>query len=394
MTTAPTLTELYTSISSDLKSQFGISSENDLKRVLAALASSDAGILKLFYLALIDVQKNVWPDQADSESMGGTLERFGRIKLGRDAYPATQGEYTVTFTGTSGTTLPVNTQVVNKSTNYYYTTTADVALSSTSGTASILSDEAGTDYALAVGDTLYLTNTITGIDSSVTVVSIITAPTDEEDTETYRALVLKSFRLEPNGGSAADYCYWALDVAGIAAVYPYSTKGASGSGTIYVEAEASYSSDGYGTPTQALLDALWKSSDKTGVFEQDPDTTLSTYERGRRQLGFTDINLLAVTPLPVVVNITNLKTQTTTVTTTITTQISEMLADKRPFIAGVGDVNNPQDILYFKDIVVALDDALEPGNTYDSVSVTVNGLAIPFQFLNGNIPYLSAINYV
>ena len=110
MTTAPTLTELYQAISTDFKQSFSINSENDLKRTLIALASSNAGMLKLFYLALFVVQKNIYPDLADSENNGGTLERFGRVKLGRDPYPATQGIFKITVTGTIGAEVAINTQ--------------------------------------------------------------------------------------------------------------------------------------------------------------------------------------------------------------------------------------------------------------------------------------------
>jgi len=385
MTTSPSLSDLYSSISSNFKSEFDIQDENDLKRVLTAIASSDAGMLKIFYLALLDVQKNILPDLADNEAMGGTLERFGRLKLGRDPNPATQGRYSLTFTGVSGTTLPIGTQFVNKVTNKYYTTDASVTLSGASGTITILSDKSGLDT-LQIGDTLFSVNTIININSQTTVASIVSIASNSEDLEDYRKLINQSYRLEPNGGSASDYIFWALDVPSVRTVYPYTS--APGMANIYVEGIT-----GNGTVLQSILDLLWKSSDKTGVFEQDPDITLSDYERGRRQLGFTDLNLMSVTALPVVVTITNLKDQSSGVTTSIESEISSMLYDKRPYISGVGDINNRNDTLYFRDVVSALDNALTNGNTYDDVSVTVNGLSIPFQFLNGNIPTLTSVVY-
>jgi len=385
MTTSPSLSDLYSSISSNFKSEFDIQDENDLKRVLTAIASSDAGMLKIFYLALLDVQKNILPDLADNEAMGGTLERFGRLKLGRDPNPATQGRYSLTFTGVSGTTLPIGTQFVNKVTNKYYTTDASVTLSGASGTITVLSDKSGLDT-LQIGDTLFSVNTIININSQATVASIVNIASDSEDLEDYRKLINQSYRLEPNGGSASDYIFWALDVPSVRTVYPYTS--APGMANIYVEGIT-----GNGTVLQSILDLLWKSSDKTGVFEQDPDITLSDYERGRRQLGFTDLNLMSVTALPVVVTITNLKDQSSGVTTSIESEISSMLYDKRPYISGVGDINNRNDTLYFRDVVSALDNALTNGNTYDDVSVTVNGLSIPFQFLNGNIPTLTSVVY-
>lgn len=396
MTTPPTLTEIFTAISLDFKQRFSISSENDLKRSLVALAASNAGMLKLFYLAISDVQKNIWPDLADAEEMGGTLERFGRVKLGRDPYPAMQGEYIITITGTSGATLPINTPFKSSSDstspNALFTTSASVTLSGTSGTVTILSDKAGTAYQLAVGDILYIVNPITNITSKAVVSSVKTIPLDAEDAEVYRGLVLESFRLEPNGGSASDYVYWALDVNGIRTVYPFTTPGTSGIVSIYAEATESASTDGHGTPSQTLLDALWK-PDKTGVFELDPDVTQSIYNRGRRQTGLSDISVLPISPLPVIVTIKNLKVQSSLISDSIQNEIKSVLYFKRPYVAGVGNINDRNDTLYLSDIIAAIQNAIEVGNTFDDIIVSVNGLGLPFQFLNGNIPYLSSVFY-
>ena len=397
MTTAPTLTELYQAISSDFKQSFSINSENDLKRTLIALASSNAGMLKLFYLALLDVQKNIYPDLADSENNGGTLERFGRVKLGRDPYPSTQGIFKITVTGTIGAEVAINTQFKkideNSTLPSLYTATETVVLTATTGLITIISDKSGTDYNLAVGDELYSVNPINNISSLVVVSSVETEAIDEEDIEDYRELILKAFRLEPNGGSNSDYVAWALDVEGIRTVYPYTTAGVAGTATVYAEATVSASTDGRGTPSQVLMNALW-TYDKTGVFELDPDITQSIYNRGRRQLGLTEINILPVSPVAVNITLTNLKNKSVEVKVSIVDELKKMLFYKRPFIVGVGDINNKKDTLYMSDIIVALQNAIETGNTYDNVSATCNGLPLPFIFLNGNIPYINTITYV
>lgn len=398
MTTTPTLSDLFSAVSADFKNRFNITSENDLKRVLTALAASNAGFLKLLYLAISDVKKNIWPDKADPESMGGTLERFGRIKLNRDPYPAIVGEYTISVYGSKGVVIPEGTQFksADDSThpNCLFTSTESITLVGNSNIdiVHIIANNAGTDYSLSVNDSLNTVNPITNLSSVVSVSAVVTAPSDAEDIEIYRELVLEAFRLEPNGGSPSDFVYWALDVKGIRTVYPYTTKGAAGMATIYAEATVEASSDGYGTTPQALLDALWK-SDKTGVFELDPDVTQTIYNRGRRPLGLTDLTILSVTPLQVIVTITNLKDQSDDVKNSISAEVTKTLYYKRPYVPGVGDINDRNDKLYLSDIISSIQNAIETGNTYDSVSVTVNGLGLPFQFIDGNIPYLKSIIY-
>lgn len=80
----PTTQELYTSIKSDLETELNINIPVFGKIFLRALAAVQAAKLKLYYLAIASVQKNIFPDTADPESIGGTLERFGIVKLGRN----------------------------------------------------------------------------------------------------------------------------------------------------------------------------------------------------------------------------------------------------------------------------------------------------------------------
>jgi hypothetical protein len=393
MKTAPSINELFTSISTNLKSQFGISSENDLKRVLVAMASCDAGMLKILYLALLDVQKNILPDLADPESMGGTLERYGRLKLGRNPNPATQGRYTATFTGVIGTTISLGTQLVNKVTNTYYTVDASITLSSATGNTSILASKSGADT-LQVGDILFTVNTIINLQSSVTVASVLTIPMDAEDLEVYRGEILKVYKLEPNGGSNSDYVKWALDIAestNTRTVYPFTTI--NGQANIYIEGNTVNS-----VLIQSILDAFWK-SDFTGIFEQSQDITIPINQRGRRPLGFTGINILNVTWITVDIEIKNLNDTSTAVQTAITQELTNLLYNKRPFVVGIGDINNRQDTLYFKDVVTSLDSILENSNTYDDVIIAVGGnlLTQPYQFnisSSGCIcPYLGVLIY-
>jgi len=102
MADIPTLATLITQIENDLRSELGITRVWIGKVFLRVLAIVQATKLKLFYLLVAALQKNIWVDTADSEANGGTLERFGRTKLGRNPNPAEAGEYTLNITGTTG----------------------------------------------------------------------------------------------------------------------------------------------------------------------------------------------------------------------------------------------------------------------------------------------------
>src|SRR5690606_24230951 len=108
-----------------------------------------------------------------------------------------------------------------------------------------------------------------------------------EAVETYRAAVVSSFRLEPQGGSPSDYRLWAQDAQGVARVYPYFENATPNGVKIFVEATEADSTDGKGTPGALIL------ADVGNVIDENPDTTLQTFERGRRPINVIP-NILAV----------------------------------------------------------------------------------------------------
>ena len=106
MITIPTLKELFDDIVADLESELTVTIPVFGPIFIRALAAVQAAKLKLYYLTIGQLQKNIFVDTADPESSGGTLERFGRIKLNRNPFPATAAQYDIDVTGTIGATIP------------------------------------------------------------------------------------------------------------------------------------------------------------------------------------------------------------------------------------------------------------------------------------------------
>ena len=84
------------------QSALGVQQSANVKSVLRANAIVLAGIVRLIDLDSDVLERNFWPDTADTESNGGTLERIGRLRIQRNPFPATQGIYTVLVTGQVG----------------------------------------------------------------------------------------------------------------------------------------------------------------------------------------------------------------------------------------------------------------------------------------------------
>lgn len=391
MNQIPTLSQLQTSILADLEAEYSISIPVFGKAFLRALALVQAAKIRLLYLQLSLVQKNIFADTADPEILGGTLERFGRVKLGRNPFPATAGQYTVAVTGTSGGTI--NPQTTFKSDDNssnpgkLYVLDNGTTLSGSSGTCNLRALESGLDSQLQIGDTLTATIPIANVNQVVTVTAELVAPLAAENIEDYRRKVLNAFRLEPQGGAASDYRLWSADAQGVQNVYPYAKSNAPGELEIYVEATTADSSDGKGTPTQAILDAV------EDVVELDPDTTKTDYERGRRPLGVFNIDFLPVTPQEVDIIIDSYSGLTAAIQTSIEDALEADVNSIRPFISGSDVLADKNDILDVNRIIAQILQA-KPGSVFGTVTLKVDSVEyLTYTFTAGNIPHFNSVTF-
>lgn len=389
MVTIPTLQQLYTAVLSDLESAYGDNVPAFGKVFIRALAAVQAGKLKLLYLGLADIQKNIAPDTASPEENGGTLERWGRIKLNRDPFTATAGQYVIQVTGTAGATIVANTTFksdddsVNPGKLFVLDTTFVLVTPTDEITVRAL--EGGEGSQLFAAETLTATIPIALVDRAATVLSESVQPLEAETIEEYREKVVASFRTEPQGGAAADYRDWAADAQGVRRVYPFATSGAANEINLYVEATEADSSDGEGTPTPSILAAV------EDVVELDPDTTKPLNERGRRPLGVFLVHYLAVNVKQVVITIASFENLTDDIEDAISDAIAEMIDDVRPFVAGADILSERNDIISKNKIIAAIYSA-NPGSTFGNITLKVAGVSVTsYQFLNGDIPHLNTL---
>lgn len=84
---------------------------------------------------------------------------------------------------------------------------------------------------------LNIANPLDGIPSTAVVTEIKIEGTEDEEVETYRRRVLYGFKNKNETGSAKDYVNWALEVSGIADVFPYVLD--EGVLTLYIIANGS-----------------------------------------------------------------------------------------------------------------------------------------------------------
>jgi len=387
MANIPTLQELFNDILADLEAEFSINIPLVGKNFLRALAMVQAAKLKLQYLLIGRVQKNIFIDTADPQAIGGTLERFGLVKLGRLPFTATAGEYTVTVTGTTGATIPA--QTVYKSNDNSLSPAKlfilDNAYILVGGPNSITirALEAGLDSQLSISDELTSTSPIALVDELVVVTSEDVEPIAAEDLEDYREKGIQAYRLEPQGGAGSDYRLWAADAQGVEQSYPFATSGQANEVDLFVEATLVDSTDGKGTPTVAILDAV-----EDAV--EDP-----TVDRpSRKPLAVFKVNYLAITVKEIDIEVAGFVDLTAAIQTTIFNAMEAELATIRPFVSSIDVLADKNDVFDVNKIVSVIIAAV-PGSIFGAVVLKVDSSPVStFSFLNGDIPHLDSITYV
>lgn len=389
MRAIPNLNELKDAIANDLKQKLNLSDSN-LKSVLEAMDSVLAAQFKLVYLFLSDIQNNVFPDTADIEANGGTLERLGRIYLNRNPRPATSGIFKLSVTGTAGAvlrnSLTFKSNENSKNPNQLYILDAEYILTGSSDEIEVRSLGGGIDFDLDVSDEVTITEPVIGVNSTLTVLEVIEQPLASEDIEVYRQAILDAIQLEPQGGSRTDYRIWSSDAQGVRKVYPYVKNGEAGTVQVYVESVLP-GTDGNGTPSTPLMEEV------EDVIFFDPDETKPLNERGRIPIQAT-LEVLPIEPIPVDVEIIGLNDSSLAVRTSIENNIRAYLLNVRPYIAGADLPRSKNDILYSGRVQSVVTDVLDSSNFFTGFVMQVNGVTLnSFEFDLGFIPYLRNTTY-
>jgi uncharacterized phage protein gp47/JayE len=371
----PTAQQLYTAILADLEAELNITIPAFGRSYLKAKAMVQAGRLWLLYLVMAAIQKNIFVDTCDEE----TLIRFGRVKLGRDPFPATQAQYTALVTGTTGSVIAASTTFKanddSQSPGKLFVLDTEFILDGTN-IITLRALEAGTDSQLNVVDKLTATAPIALVGSEVVVQSEVIQPQAAEDIEDYRENVIIAFRLEPQGGSPADYRLWSVEVQGIIQAYPFAKSGATSEINLFIESDEP---DGVPTPTdlQNVEDSI----------------ELPTDERPARKPITAIVNYLPITPKDIAITITDFVDLTPEKEVLIDSAIESLLSDIRPFVGAIDVVADKNDYLDL-NLIISTILAAVPGSIFNEISMTVDGApTTSITFTDGNIPTLLSITY-
>lgn len=389
MTTLPTIAQLRAQIQADIEAAYGSNIPPFGKNFIRVLSAVKAAKLWLIYKYIGSVQKNSFPDLADPEETGGTLQRWGRIKLNRNPFTAVAGQYIVNVTGDIGSVVKAKTVFKSNSDSSspgkLFILDNEFILESVQDQMTLRALEPGVDSRLDVYDQLTSTIPIDDVNKTVTVASEFVTPLAAETIEEYRLRTVTSFRTEPQGGAGTDYREWAADVQGVRQVYPYAKSGFPGEVIVYIEATRINSTDGKGTPSSGMIDQVEE------AINFDPDTTVTS--RGRRPIQVV-IDPQPVTIKSITIQIYGYENLTDTLRDQNEEALDELIDQIRPFIASAQPLDEKNDIINTNKIISTLLQ-VNPGAIFGQIVLRVDGVEVTTQtFINGNIPFLDSVTYV
>lgn len=374
MTIQPTISELYNDILSALRVEFNITLNPFGDAFLIAFSGVLAGVLKLIYLSIGLLQKNIWVDTCDYD----TLVRFGVIILQRYPFPATMGLYTVSVTGTAGSVIEASTTFRADDTainaGAIYLLVNAYTLTGTGDTIQLTGTLGGDNQRLFVGDTLTCTQPLIDIEPIVTVTGEDTTPVDAEDIEQYRAKVIEKIQLPAGSWNAIDYRLVGIGVVGVKQTYAYGIDPT----TVNVW-------------LQGTVDVAYPADSVSPSIIADYETALNLV---RPLPAFTvNVDSAPINNIDITITSGTFTPFTTSQQATITAALTQFVNSVHPFIAAADSVASRNDVIATYNLSTVISQAVL-GYGFSAVDFTVQGNpSVLWQADQGNIPFLNSVVY-
>lgn len=217
----------------------------------AVRANATASVVWGAYQYAAWVLRQAFPDTADTD----WLVMHARLR-GLTRKQATAAGGSVSFTGTKGTALVSGQQFRIKGNTTLYQTTAAGKLDD-NGTATVAAKATttGTPGNLTAGVTGTLVSAPSGVDSTITVVSM-TGATDVETDDELLTRLLDVMRQPAAGGNAHDYKVWAESIDGVSGAWVFPLRRGLGTVDVVITATAGLPSDETLAAVQTYIDSV------------------------------------------------------------------------------------------------------------------------------------------
>ncbi|RYY25251.1 MAG: baseplate J/gp47 family protein [Sphingomonadales bacterium] len=222
----PTLSALDRRIAADFDAHMKGADSRLRRSFLSVLARSNAGAFDGVYALLGWLARQLMPDTAEKEFLERHSTTWGvpRKAAGRAAG-------TIEIGGIVGAIVPIGAELVRVD-GARFVTTERVVLAATTGSVSVEAMDAGVAGVTAEDVELTFAATPSGINAIAIAGAGLSGGADEETDAALLARLLTRIRTPPNGGAAADWETWALQLPGVTRAWAFPNW--TGPGTVGV----------------------------------------------------------------------------------------------------------------------------------------------------------------
>lgn len=196
---------------------------------LAAVVKAAAGLVDGLYGYLDWVARQAVPATAEGEFLVAWAALVGITRKS-----ATAATGSAAFTGTPGSVLPEGARIIRADGVVFVTTALRTVDSGGSVTAPMRAETLGAVGNGPSGASLVIATSVVGVNASGASSGVTTGGANQEEEEDFRQRMLDRFAAPPQGGTAADYRRWALEVAGVTRAWVAPNGAGAGTVVVYV----------------------------------------------------------------------------------------------------------------------------------------------------------------
>ncbi|MCK5617246.1 baseplate J/gp47 family protein, partial [Candidatus Pacearchaeota archaeon] len=214
------------------------------------LANALAPVALLNKLHNIDQRKECFPQTA-SEEIG--LPLWGAL-TNRPRGQAVSASHVISIAGVEDTVVGTYGQgpLWKGSDGNLYDTSIGGTITGGVLDITITARTPGEQGTLSVGAEVTLTKTISGINDTGVVQTVVVAGQEQESVDSWRAAIIQITAFPPNIGTSSWFFSTSLTIEGVTRVFPYNSETLPGKVEIFVAADDNVD----GQPTQGQLDAI------------------------------------------------------------------------------------------------------------------------------------------
>lgn len=246
--TRPTLPEILTRVSVDMDIVGGVD-PTQYNAIIEGIKQALSGVSHGLHGHIDWLATQYHPFTAS----GLSLKQFAAV-YGITNLAATAAGGPVTFSGSNGAVIPVNTLLQSKY-GVEYATVAEVTIAAGTAIATVQAVATGAAGNLAAGEVLSLVSPVGGVNSSLTLTGDgLTGGADIEDDDSLQARYFRRVRNPVQGGSKTDYQTWALEFPAVTRAWAVPLGMGDGTVVVYFMMDGTYAD---GIPLTADATALY-----------------------------------------------------------------------------------------------------------------------------------------